>query len=71
MANNKKTEEFTNNSWAGNPHFECNSCLFDTFILTEMYRHLVNNHDSEAALEQLLSIEEKDDGSNDIGKDGG
>lgn len=64
-------EEFTVGEWGGAVHYECASCPFDTFDGMEMLNHLVNEHNSEAALETLVSLEGENDGENNIGEDGG
>lgn len=58
--------EYVNRSWGGLAHYECCSCTFDTFSHTEMLEHLVNNHNSEKALEELCSAESSANQSEEI-----
>lgn len=70
MAKKAKQAEHSVNEWGGQKHYMCGSCSFDTFHWNEMLKHLVDAHDSEAALAELLSIEEEvKNGANNPGKD--
>lgn len=72
MAKGKGRVEFEIGSWGGMVHFRCASCSFDSFDKHEMFTHLMNEHDSEAALEQLLSKEsEVKSGTNNVNENGG
>lgn len=46
--------EFTTGSWSGQPQFKCKQCPFDTFSRNQMLTHLVEQHGSEAALDELF-----------------
>lgn len=63
--------EYTIGAWSGQTQFRCASCAFDTLDGVAMLNHLVNEHNSETALEALIGIEEQqhstqevDDGTN-------
>ncbi len=50
-------DQYYTGTWAGQPHFECNACAYDTFDEIEMLNHLVDRHNSEQALAVLIALE--------------
>jgi hypothetical protein len=46
--------EFTTGLWSGQTQYKCNDCLYDTFNKKQMLTHLVEQHGSMAALEELF-----------------
>jgi hypothetical protein len=44
-------------TWRGLPQYVCAACKFDTLDEVVMLKHLVNKHNSEAALEELVELE--------------
>ncbi len=50
-------DQYVTGTWAGQPHYECNACEYDTLDELEMLNHLVNKHNSEQALEILVALE--------------
>lgn len=54
----KPSEElYSVGTWAGMPQYRCCRCAFDTLNLQEMLNHLVGQHDSIGALEELVKAE--------------
>jgi hypothetical protein len=49
----EKSEEYTTAKWSGMEHYRCKKCAFDTLDLRGMFTHLVEQHNSEAALDAL------------------
>lgn len=67
----EKQAEFSIDRWGGKMHFQCAFCSFDTFDKHDIFSHLVNAHDSEEALEQILSVEEDHNGTNNVSQNNG
>ena len=44
-------------SWSGQPHFKCLLCQADAFSAAGIHEHLVSAHNSEEALELVVSAE--------------
>jgi len=51
------TDQYQKGTWAGQPHFECAKCAFDSMNEIEMLNHLVHRHNSEEALAILITLE--------------
>jgi len=48
--------EYTKSKWDGKPQYKCNLCAFDCLENEErMLEHLLNAHNSEAALDKLTA----------------
>ena len=54
----EKLEEYVMAKWAGLNHYRCKKCAFDTLDLRGMLMHLVEQHNSEAALDELFPASE-------------
>lgn len=59
--------------WSGQPHYQCRFCMFDTFDRVAILNHLVNEHNSMSALEELYNqgaptqpAKETDNGTTDF-----
>jgi hypothetical protein len=52
-----RNDMYTVGTWRGIPQYVCAVCKFDTLDEMVMLRHLVNKHNSEAALERLVELE--------------
>jgi hypothetical protein len=51
--------EYMAGTWAGYEHYQCALCGFDTLKgRGVMLKHLIDAHDSERALEELLKFEQ-------------
>ena len=58
MPKKKASPEYTQNRWHGIVRFECKLCGFDVLKNERtMLRHLLNVHNSEAALSALIAGE--------------
>jgi len=65
--------EYHVGTWSGQPHYQCRFCMFDTFDRVVILNHLVNEHNSMSALEELVKDqgtpttpeEETDNGTTD------
>jgi hypothetical protein len=44
-------------SWKNKDLFQCSLCRFDSFERKEMLKHLVNKHNDELALAELVELE--------------
>ena len=60
MAKTKANAEFTTAEWSGQKIYKCASCAFDTFDGVKMLQHLIDAHESEAALAALIKIESEE-----------
>lgn len=50
----QKPAEYSVGVWSGQAHYQCDLCAFDALEKAAMLEHLVNAHNSEKALEELL-----------------
>ena len=55
----QSTSEYKVTPWGGQDHFSCTLCQgkFDTFNKQAMLEHLVNEHDSEKALNEMYGVQ--------------
>ncbi len=51
------SDEYRIGTWSGTTHYQCLRCPFDTFDRMAMLNHLVEAHNSEVALETMISLE--------------
>jgi hypothetical protein len=61
MAKRKQSQKpvlpgYSTSSWSGHAHYHCTVCRFDTLAKATILNHLIVDHDSEAALEELEGL---------------
>ena len=55
--------QIRDNLWGAQKHYECRLCNFDTFNRASMLEHLVEIHNSELALAELVELENSNGGN--------